>query len=812
MESLLRDLRYAVRALRRAPGFTLTVALTLATAIGVNTAVYAVANAVLFKGFRGIARNDQIVYIGTQRNGRGCCASFPDFVDWRAQAHSLRDLAAVADQQIVVADSGRGADHYDATRISPNAFRLLGRSPILGRDFEPRDALIGAAPVAILHYSFWRARYRRDPAVLGRTIMINGTPTTIVGVMPEDFSFPQNQDLWLPLVPTGDLQKRDARALWFVFGRLVDGASIDTARAELATIGRTLAAAFPRTNADWIPQPLTFAEFFVGRDAVAIYGALWAAVGFVVLIACANLANLVLSRGASRAREWSMLAALGASRFEIIRRQATESLVLSSIGGVAGWWIANAGVRVYASIANPAARSWSAQLFDYTMDDQVMGYVVLLSVVTTLLFGVAPAVHLSRVDASTVLDGSGRAVAGGRQGRTVSVVLIAVEIATAVVLLAGAAVMVRSFAGMARADLGVRTTDVQAMLVNLPRVRYGDDASQIRFFDRLSDTLGQDPGVRSLSLASELPGGNGRRIGFELISDAPLDPAQRQTVASMTVGPGYFATVGATVLAGRDFTRVDDASAPAVAIVNERFAELYWRGEDALGKRMRVFDGPDAGRWMTVVGVVSNVVQNVGDWQVKDALVYRSYPQRAAASLWVVTRMRSNAPPNATAFRAAIDAVDPDVPIWIGPQSLNALMAAMGNYWLLGNNTVMFTIFAAIALLLASLGVYAVVAYSVTRRTREFGIRIAIGATNRDVLALVLRQTARPLALGTAAGVLGALALTPALRSQLVHVSPADPIAVSSAVGVLLACGLLGSLVPAFRATRIEVATALRHD
>src|SRR5262245_30451806 len=275
MESLVRDLRHAVRALGRAPGFTFVVVLTLAMAVGANTAVFTVTNAVLFKGFRGVADNERLLYIGTQRNGRGCCASFPDFVDWRAQSRSFSDLAAVADLRIVVADGTRGAEHFDATQISPDGFRLLGRQPILGRDFEPADAAVGAAPVAILRYDFWRARYSQDPAVLGRTITINGTPTTIVGVMPEDFSFPQNQDLWLPLVPAGDLQNRDARTLWFAFGRLVDGATIETARAELAAIGRGLAITYPRTNDGWIPQPRTFAELFIARDAVAIYGTLW---------------------------------------------------------------------------------------------------------------------------------------------------------------------------------------------------------------------------------------------------------------------------------------------------------------------------------------------------------------------------------------------------------------------------------------------------------------------------------------------------------------------------------------------------------
>ena len=810
MTLLVRDLHFAVRALRRAPGFTIVVVLTLAAATGVNTAVFTVTNAVLFKGFRGVAHNERMVYIGTQRNGRGCCASFPDFVDWRARARSVSDLAAVADSQVVIADDHQSGAHYDATQISPNGFRLLGRRPILGRDFDASDAVPGARPVAIIQYHLWRTRYERDPAVLGRTLKINGTPTAIVGVMPEDFSFPQNQDLWLPLIPTPDLQKRDARTLWFAYGRLVDGVSIETARSEFATIGGALAAAYPRTNDGWIPRPLTFAEFFVGRDAAAIYGTLWAAVGFVVLIACANVANLVLARGLARAREWSTLAALGASRAAIVRRQVAESVVLSTLGAVGGWWIASAAVRLYATRANPAARAWSAHLFDYTMDGRTFAYIAILTIVTTILFGLLPATYLSRVAGVGSLDG--RSVAGSRGQRLVSTILIAFEAACAVVLLVAAGVISRSFLNMARADLGIQPGHVQAMLVNLPRDRYRDERAQRQFFDRLTTRVAGEPTVRSVALASELPAGNGHRAGLELDTDVPTDVAHRDTISTVTVGPSYFLTVGATMLSGRDFTAADGATSPSVAIVNQRFVEMHWRGEDPLGKRLRLFDGAQPGPWLTVVGIASNVVQNVTDRQAKDPLVYRPFAQQPTPASWIVARIRPDAAHVPTLFRGSIDAIDPDVAMWIGPLPLTLLIAAMGNYWLLGNNTAMFAAFGIIALLLASLGIYAVVAYSVARRTKEFGIRMAIGATSADVLALVLRESGRPLGLGVAAGALGSLALTPALRSQLVHVSPGDPLVIASAVSILVACGLLGAAVPATRAARTGVATALRNE
>lgn len=810
MHALIRDVRFALRSLRASPGYTTVIVLTLGTAIGVNTAVFTVTNAVLFKGFRGIPRNDRIVYIGTQRQGRGCCASLPDVVDWRAQARSFTDLAAVADLQIVVADDSHSAEHYDASQISTNGFRLLGRQPMLGRDFTAGDGVAGAAPVAILHHDFWRRRYASDPNILGRTLRINGIPTTIVGVMPADFSFPQNQDLWLPLMPTADLEKRDNRHLWFAFGRLADSATIDTARAELAAIGRTLSAAYPRTNDGWIPQPRTFAEFFAGRDAVRIYGTLWGAVGFVVLIACANVANLVLSRGLDRSREWAMHAALGASRWQIVRRQLTESAILSSLSGACGWWIARLCVQAYEITANPPARSWSANLFDYTMDSRVLGYIVLACVATTAFFGVWPSISVSRLDAALMLPG--RSVSASRRRRQWSRLLVIVEVATAVVLLVGAGVMIRSFLHMARADLGIRSASVEAMLVSLPRNRYGDGDAQIRFFDRLRARLSDAPNLQSVSLVDELPAANGRRVPFELAGAIPVEGEHRETVSTMTIAPAYFETVGAAVLAGRDFNSFDSATGLPVAIVNQRFADLHWRGENPLGKRVRLFDGLTAGPWMTVVGVASNVVQNVTDRQVQDALVYRVYRQRPAASLWVVARTRPGAPHLTKVFRDSIDTIDPDVPIWVGPLPLDALMAAMGSYWLLGNQTAMFTVFGAIGLLLASLGVYAVVAHSVSRRTKEIGVRMAIGAAAVDVRAMILREGMSPVATGLVLGWAASLGVNRLLQSQLVGVSPNDPLTMTGAPMVLLVVALLACQIPARRAMRIEPAVALRHE
>ena len=362
LNGILQDVRFSFRSLRRTPGFTVVAVAMLALGIGINAAVFTVTDALLFRGFRLVQENGRILYIGTQRDGHGCCVSYPDFEDWRARATSFNGMGAVADWKFTLRDGGGFAETRDATRISANAFSLLGVNPILGRDFTAAEDRPGAPLVAILSYAFWTSRYGVDREILGRTIRMDDSPATVIGVMPQGFAFPQNQDVWVPLVSSAaatsrgndELQRRDARNLWFAFGRLAPGATFASAGAELATIGRRLAAAHPESNEGWEPAPLTFSQFFVKRDAPATYLAMWAAVGFVFLIACANLANLLLARSVERTREMSIRLALGSGRWRIVRRLLVESVMIAAAGGVLGWWLARWGVRAYALCGQPS--------------------------------------------------------------------------------------------------------------------------------------------------------------------------------------------------------------------------------------------------------------------------------------------------------------------------------------------------------------------------------------------------------------------------------------------------------------------------
>ncbi|MDP9170430.1 MAG: ABC transporter permease, partial [Acidobacteriota bacterium] len=793
-EQLARDVRFGARTLRKSPGFTVMAIATLALGIGVNAAIFTVTKAVLFAGFPLVEHNDRIVYL---TSGRGCCVSYPDYEDWRAQARSFTDLAIVHGVLSTFSDNNVFARSCDATEVSANTFSLVGPRPVMGRDFTPSDEVPGAAPVVMLSYGFWERVYGKDPAILGHIVRINGTPTAVIGIMPRGFSFPQKQDLWVPLIPTPEIRKRDARGAWFVFGRLNEGVTLLGARAEMEGIGRRLGSAYPRTNQgrNLIPYVQNFNEFFFFENENVVYRSMWGAVGFVLLIACANLANMVLVRTMARAREISLRIALGAGRWRIVRQLLIESLMLSAAGGTLGWWIARWAVHAYElADRGPGRASW--RILDYTLDYHVLAYLIAISAGTALLCGLAPALSLSKLDVNAALKDGGRGATEGGRKKSLAAILVTGEIALAVVLLAGAGVMMRSFLNIYSADPGVRTQNILTVSVGLPAARYPRPEMWVSFFERLKTRLRATPGVESVTMADRIPTDRVKNYPYELSGAAPVDEQRRPTLSALLIGPDYFRTLGAAVLSGREFTEADGISSSPVALVNQRFAAAFWPGKAPLGQRLRLFNGNTPDAWLTVIGVVPNIAQNGALRAEAIPLVYRAWGQKPTASTEVMARTRIAPAGLANTFRREIQALDSDLPLF-GPFSLAERLEA--NYWTRGLYGVLFLIFAAIALLLASLGLYAVVAQSVSRRTQEIGIRIAIGATVGDIRRLVLTQGMLPLAIGLAMGMAAALALTPILKSFLVQVSPADPLTFVVAPVVLILAAALGCLIPARR-------------
>jgi len=801
LESLAQDVRHGCRTMLRSRASTAVAVATLAIGIGINATVFTVTNAVLFKGFAGVHRNDRLLYIS---NG-GCCVAYRDFEDYRAQATSFASMAIVHGIGFVYADTNDFVENVLSNENSADVFTVVGQKPMLGRDFSPADEVAGAPLVGILNYNFWERHYGKDPAVIGRVVKKNGAPMTIIGVMPQGFSFPQRVDVWVPLVKTPQVLDRGNRDTWCVVGRLADNATVDGARAEIDTIAKRLALQYPATNKDFRPVVGRFHEFFVGPNAMLIYGSMWGAVGFVLLIACVNLANLLLARAILRSREVSISVALGARRWRIIQRLLIESVMLSGVGGVLGWWIAKWGVRAY-ELAMTAKSSWL--ILDYTMDARVLAYLIAVSTGTGLLFGLAPALRLSALDVTVALRDGGRGATSGGRGRHLSAMLVTAEMALALVLLAAAGVMIRSYLKIHSADMGVDIANVVGGSIDLPVARYPRPEDRIAFHDRLAARLQTMPGVESVTTVDTLPSWGSTRVRYEL-SGVSVDEMGRPRLSTLKIGPTYFRTLKAAVLSGREFNDTDVTSAAPVAIVNQQLARQFWPRADAVGQRMRVWeDSSTPHAWVTIVGVASNIVQNDMNRQRIDPMVYRPYRQQAGAGAWVLVRTRDATSGVTNAMRREVRALDPDLPIY-GPM---LVADRLERFWDTRFYGALFMVFAAIALLLASIGLYTVVAHSVSQRTQEIGVRMAVGADARDVLTLVGRQGLLPSAIGLVIGIGASLAVNRLLASELVQVSPSDPVSLAVASVALIASAMLGCLIPARRAMRVDPLVALRHE
>jgi putative ABC transport system permease protein len=814
-DEIFNDLRCALRGLRRDPAFAVAAIAMLALAIGLNVTVFTVTDAMLFRGYPLVKGNHRLVHVQEIGPSGACCIQYPDFEEWRTQAQSFDGMAFVGGRAITFRDGdGRPID-MRATTLSANTFGLLGVPPMLGRDFTPADEGPGAAPVAILNYRFWDGRFNKRADIVGLTVHINGAPATVIGVMPERFDFPNRamDDLWMPAVHTPALQQRDLTAGGFtVVGRLRNGVSLRKARAELETINRRLAVAYPATNLHLVPTVKTHSEFNSGRDATTIWGSLWAAAWCVLLIACANVANLMLVRTMGRWREFATRMALGAGQGRLMRQLFIESLVLTGVAGAFGWWITNWGVRAWTTIT--ASRY---QVLDYTVDAGTLAYLVAISVLAAVGCTLTPISRIRQLGVNGALRGDARGVTQGPRGKQLAAGLVAGQMALAIVLLSGAGVLVRSFVTIVGADSGVR--DPEQILVGsmrLPSDTYPTPATRLGYFDRLETELKTIPGVERESVSSTIPVKGTATQAFE-IDGRPSPPDGDESVGFLRAGPDYFRVVGAAAISGRDFTEGDRASAAPVAIVNQSFAARFWPGERALGRRLRTLNRHTPGEWRTVVGVVPNIMQNDALRQQFKPLVYVPFQQEPAAPR-ASFLLRTSVPPDqvAAAVRGAVQRVDPDV-ILENFGTLKANFAFDRDFMdaehsELGKHAKVAPTFAVIALLLAAMGLYAVIAYSVSQRTKEIGVRIAIGAASRDIRRLIFREGMRPVAVGLIAGLAVSLAVNRILQSQLVGVSPYDPITLATAPAALILVALLACQIPSRRALRIDPAVALRHD
>ncbi|HET7249940.1 MAG TPA: ABC transporter permease [Gemmatimonadales bacterium] len=803
LERLGQDLRYGWRALRRTPSFTAVAVATLALAIGANSAVFTVVNGVLLRPlpFRDPGALYAVSYLPTNLP-----FELPPGLDDRLyleyRRHDLRFERVTGYQRQELTLSGVGdATRLPGARASASFFDVLGVQPALGRGFTPDEDVAGNDRVVVLSDRLWRARFNADRSVLGRTIMLDGIPRTVVGIMPRGFAFPASAQLWTPLALRVDAGNS---FIFPVVGRLRVGATPEQARSELDAIAR---AARPDPSVDragMVAQIIPLKDTVTGKVRTSLL-VLGGAVLFVLLIACANVANLLLIRAATRRHEMAVRVALGASRARIARQLLTESVLIALIGGALGILVAFVGVRALLAMA-PLGRI--PRIDEVHLNGWVLAFTLAGSLITGMLFGLVPAQSGARREPQEAL-GQGTRLVGGAHQR-LRAAFVTGEIALALILLTGAGLMIKSFLLMRSVDTGYDASGVVTMAVDLPPVAYPDPARVQAFHTALLERLARIPGIGAVGAVSFRPMSDVGIMGdFEVEGATPLPHGY--TVDKPTVSPGYFGALGIRLLAGRDFTAADRAGAPGVVVLSETVARRLWPNEPAVGKRISMQQHPGPNDWLTVIGVVNDVVQ---DAQLsRHSTVYLPYLQTTAPffinHMTFAVRPEPGAGNIAAAMRAALRDVDPAVPA----QALQTMDQSM-------MDTIaepvfqmrLLATFALLALLLAALGTYGVLAYDVAERTREIGLRMALGATPGNVLRLVLGRTAALALAGTAIGVAGSLALTSVLTKSLFDVKPTDPATLAAVTALLLVAALVAGYLPAQRATRIHALTALLHD
>jgi len=810
MGTLLQDLRYALRSLQKSPGFTAAVVLTLSLGIGANTAIFSIVNALLLRDLPYLTRPEELLLIGRTVNTEGFDTfSYPDYVDLRDQTRTFQGVAAVTNAPVHVS----GAQATERARggiVSGNYFAVLGTAPAYGRFFTPdEDRPNNPVHVVVLSAGLWQRAFGGRTDIIGKTIRIDNHPFEVIGIAPAGFqglTRGDQLDLFLPLsvqpvaMPEFGTFINRREAVWLqLFGRLRPGATLAQARTELAGLGQQLAAAFPTDRQGWGVTAATTAGFdpFTQTSLVRFLRLLQGAVILVLAIACANVANLLLVRSAARRRELAIRASLGAGRGRILRQLLTESVVLSALGGVGGLLLAYWGSDLLRAL--PGLRF--SEAIDLTPDTRVLLFTLAISLVAGVLFGLVPALHAVRSDLAGELRQG--AEIGRPRGTRLRKALVITQIAVSLVLLVAAGLFVRTLQNAYAIDPGFATNVLVARLdVGLQGY---DEARGRRFYTQLLRDLEATPGVRSASLALNLPfsGGYDTRIDAQgALSDAEH---RGHRTDRNSVSPGYFETMGITILRGRGFTAQDVATSPPVAVINEAVAGRLWPGQEAVGKRfVRTWGGPP----LEVIGVARDAkYRNL--FEERRLTFYQPLTQDYQAAL--VVHLRPTGDPMALAgpLQRAVRALDPELPVY-RIQPLNERLAGS-----LGQQRTAATLvggFGALALLLAAIGLYGAVAYSAAQRTREFGIRIALGAQTPDVLRQVLREGVMLGLIGLGVGLVAAVALTRVLRSQLFGVTPTDPLSFSVVSLLLLVVAVAASLVPAKRATRVDPMVALRSE
>jgi len=811
---MLSDARYALRQLAKRPGFTAVAVLTLALGIGVNTTMFSVLNALVLRASSALDPGRLVLIFRTSAQAQDWPQSPANFYDYEGRNTAFEQIAAFYQTNFNLAEPGQPAERLAGMGVSGSLFTLFGVPPELGRVFGPEYDRAGLGQVAVLSDGFWRSHYGADPGVIGRLVRMDGQQVTIIGVMPPKFDNPLywgRVDLWRPLGFENAVRQTRDNAWMQAIGRLKPGVTLSQAQSEASAIASRLAREYPRTNAG---SGLRLAFWDDARTSDLTRRIAWLCMGlaaFVLLIACANLANLQLARMAERVREHAVRIALGASRAQLIRQLVVESLVLSAVGGAVGVLIASWGVRLIgAGVVITGVRG-----FAMPVDARVLAFTLVASVLTGLAVGTIPAWMASRTDVHATLKQGARGSTGDRSRHVFRQALIVAELALALTLLTGAGYFVRGMQRAARADPGWRPEGLVTASMTLPfNANYATDAQCRAFFDKLGAKLDGLPGAQQSTIGAYLPiTGFWRTAGMAIDGRAPPARGKEPLAYLNFVSPGYFSTLGMRIVRGRAFTDADRAGSQNVAIINEAMARGLFPGEDPIGKRIAGADtaSPD---WMVIVGVVSDSHATLELVRRPDTLFVTYLPLAQTPTSyvhWINLAIRSSAPGAtvAAALRAAVQQIDPDQPVYgiaTAAESMEEITSG------LSLTSQMLGAFAFVGLVLSAVGIYGVIANLVAQRTAEIGIRMALGAPSADIVWLVLGQGVRLAAAGTAIGLAFAWALVRLLDAVLPSIPGGDPAAVACVAAMLAAVALLASWLPARRATEVDPIIALRSE
>jgi len=802
----LRDIRYAIRSLVLDRGISTIVILCLALGIGVNATLFSVVDGILIQPLP-FAEPDRLLVLQetSERRGiRDAGVAYPTLRDWQERSTMFASMAATSGSSIALSD-GAEAERFAGALITWSMFPILGVNPVLGRHLRAEDDVPGAEPVVILSHEVWQRRYQSDPKIIGRSVTVNGKPHTVVAVMPIGFSFPENQKVWIPLGPSAQNDARTERRL-FAFGRLKPGVTVAQARAELASMAATLETQYPVTNEGWsaITRPLS--DEFIPDDVRLVLLTMMGAVTIVLLIACANVANLMLARASGRQREFCVRAALGAGRGQLIKQLLTECVLLGLAAAPLGLAIAYLGVWMLDNAVPPGMVPY---YIHWEISPRVIAYTLGISAVTGLVFGLAPALQAGRLNLQEALrDGARGSGQSGRRARLRNG-LVVLEVALSLVLLVGASLFVRSFLNLQSASPGFDTAPLLTARFFMIGDSYATAEQKAQRVDDVMRRIESLPGVTTAFASNFVPLDAGGGSGHAIIDGRAVPKGEEPTILYTAVTPHLYKTMGLPLLKGRDFTDAEGAGRTPVAVINDTMARKLWPGTDAVGRRFRLVETVPE-EWFTVIGVAPDIRMFDMDDDTPDfSVAYVPYRFSNFANIGVTIRAAGDPALLATSVRSAIRESDPGLPIF-GLRTMEDLRRE--GFWQFRLFGFMFGIFGAAALFLAGVGVYGVLSFSVSQRTQEMGVRIALGAKQSDVLGLVVRQGVTLAATGVVVGLIGAFGITRVIASLLYNVTPTDPLSFAGVALFLALIAVVASYLPARRATNVDPIVALRNE